>query len=345
MSNLFVTGFDDHDAAGLAYEWVVSGSPTIVSGRTGNCLRCGTGQGVLKALNNTDTIFVGFAFKIATISGTSALGFFTVGDGTRTHLILVVDATGTIALWRCGGSGAGNNSTNVSTLLATSTNTLVANTFYYIEFTCKIHDTTGTYEVKVNGSSVGWIPAASSKDTNNGGTAVAAYVQFCAGVASVNHDFDDIYVNDTAGSVCNGFMGDMRVDFHLPDADGANTGWTPSAGGTHFGTIDENPQNTTDYNSTATLNAKDTLSVEAFKNSGADIAAIQINLLSQKSDAGTCALQTVIRESGADTDSGVSIFPSTGWLVHKTNYSLAVGDGKRVGSGFDACEFGYKKTA
>jgi hypothetical protein len=298
---------------------------------------------IVKSVGGSDTLIVGFAFRLSSLV-TPVGAILGIGDGSRTHVLLIVNNTGTLTLSRSAQTGASNLSTSGANGLASSTNTIVANTWYYIELKVKIHGSTGTAELHVNGSATGWF-TATGLNTQNAGSAIAAYFQFGGTNTSIDCDFDDVYVNDLSGSDCNTFMGDQRVDFHLPDADGANSGWTCSTGTSHYQLIDENPPNTTDYNSTLTLNAKDTMSIEAFKNDGADILAIQINVLAQKSDAGTCAIDTVIRESGVDAVSGLSMFPSTSWRMVRTNYSIGVADTKRLAAGFDAAEWGYQKTA
>jgi hypothetical protein len=351
MANLFMAGFDDHDAAGLAYEWRVGGSPTIVAGGTGNCVRLSatTAHSVylVKSVGvATASLVVGFRYRLSSLAGTSLDVVLELGDGSRPHLVLRQNADGTLAIYRPAVSNTLSFATTAAILLATSSNSIAINTFYYVELAVTIGDSpNGSIALAVNGSTTGWIPTTTSLDTQNSGTALVSYVGWCNGSASsVAFDYDDIYMNDTTGSVCNGMLGDVRVDCHLPTTDGANSDWTPSTGTDHYATIDENPPNTTDYNSTLTLNAVDTVSVEAFKNDGADIFALQVNLLASKSDAGTCGLQAVIRESGVDTPSGVSTYPSTSWQYMRANYSLAVGDAKRAAAGFDAAEYGYSKV-
>jgi len=352
MANRFMAGFDDHDLTTMAYEWqlVNSSGISIVSGRVGNCLRLSTynTQAVVTCCpDGQQTVTIGFAVRFADVSAFGDVGFCLLGDTAVTHLILRLLNGGNIGVYRAN-AGLNNFDPSASTLLATSTTVAVANTWLYIELQATIDDAAGVLKIRFQGASSDEI-SLTSHDTRNGSTALVTRLGFSGfrnGMTNnpVNVDIDDMWVNDANGSDCTGFLGDMRVDFHLPVSDGADTGWTPSTGTDHFATVDENPPNTSDYNTAASTGLTDTFHVENFKNNGADIRALQISLIAQKTDVGPCALQTVIRESGSDSASGTDLYPSTTWAALWQNYSLASADAKRAAAGFNAAEYGVKRT-
>lgn len=347
--NRYMCGFDDVDVTGLGFEMVVGGVPTIEdTGRTGKCIRFpNSGQYAYTVCSpeGQATLYFGFAMRPATLGGIIAA----VGDGNCTHVVFQLNSDGTISAYR-------NVYANISftsgagTLLCTSTAKFSQNSWNYFEGKVTLGDApNGAIAMRFNGGvsddPTGTATGLDTRQNTNGGTTLLSWVGITGTNLVGNHDYDDFWVNDTQGTVCNGFMGDQRIDFHLPKGDGANSAWTPSTGTSHYGTVDENPPNTADYNGTSTLNAVDTLDVEDFKNGGADINAIQMTMVAQKSDAGSCAIQAVIREGGVDTASGVSSYPMISWGAIFQNYSLAVGDAKRSAAGFNAAEFGYKKVA
>ncbi len=350
MANRYMTGFDDHDITTMTYEWslINGGSLSIVSGRVGNCLRCptyNTQAYVTCVPEGQATVTIGFAVRFAAVDQASDVPFFIVGDTTVVHLGLRLMNGGNIGVYRLTGNIGGMG---YGALLATSTTVAVGGVWLPIEIQMTIHDSAGVVKVRFNGSGVDEI-SLTGQDTRNGGTATVTLCGF-SGIrksgdnSPVNVDIDDLWVNDTAGSDCAGFLGDMRVDFHLPVSDGADTGWTLSTGTSHFATVDENPPNTSDYNTAASTTLTDTFKVENFKNNGADIVALQLSYISQKTAVGPSALQAVIRESGTDTASGVDLYPSTTWSALWQNYSLAGGDAKRAAAGFNAAEYGVKRS-
>src|SRR6266702_3468605 len=323
--NRFLCGFDDYDAAHLLSEFAtVTSSPTIVSGRTGSCLRCANGHSVYvtAAPEGDASICVNVAVRFSTLPATPG-NFIVIGDNTNTHVTLAVNSSGTLAVYRSNQSVISGNSpfANINTLLGTGTIALLANVWYWIGLKVTIHDSTGTVDVQVNGA-VDTPLTLTGKDTRNGGTATAVIVGIGQNVSLTSVDFDDFVVNDTSGSTNNDLIADSRVDFHLPNANGSNTAWTRSTGADDYAVIDENPPtDDTDYLSTSTLNAITTVNIQDFKNSGATIAAVQVNLLTRKIDAGTCGLAPVIRIDSTD-NVGTQVNPSTTYAYQRQNYDV-----------------------
>ena len=121
-----------------------------------------------------------------------------------------------------------------ATVLATSTNTLAINTRYHIEVKATIDDAAGTYEVRVNGTATDWIPAATSKDTRNGGNASIGSVRIYSrnandptqGSSATNHKWQDFYVLNTTGAVASDFLGPCRFAILSPAGAGNSAQWT-----------------------------------------------------------------------------------------------------------------------
>jgi hypothetical protein len=353
MANRYLCGFDDVDVTSLGYEWQINDSAyvSIVSGRVGNCLRLGPGPGgdtggnvaVTCLPEGQQTATAGFAVRFSSVATAGPAAFMAFGDTTTTHILLRQMAGGNIGVYRSYGVGDAPFHVAFAALLATSTVAAVANTWITIEVKATIDDSVGAVSLRFHGATTDNV-TLTGVDTRAGSTASITRLMLANGGGQPTVDFDDVWVNDTTGSYCTGFMGDMRVDYHLPVSNGTNNGSTPSTGTDRYATIDENPPNTTDYNTLPTVGLKDTVHVESFKNNGATIYAMQLCMVTQKTDAGACAIQSIIRQSGSDSAGGTDLYPSTTWSTLRQNYSLASGDAKRLAAGFNACEYGYLRT-
>jgi hypothetical protein len=154
---------------------------------------------------------------------------------------------------------------------------------------------------------------------------------------------DDVYILDSSGTL-NDFLGDVRIEAHFPKGPGSSTGWTPSAGANWETTDDQPAPNTTDYNSTTTLNAADTLDVQNLKNTGGTIQGVQMLLYHKKNDAGGSLVAPVVRVGGSDYV-GADFAPSdSSWRYERRVYEKDPTGAAWTESSFNAAEFGYKKT-
>jgi hypothetical protein len=148
---------------------------------------------------------------------------------------------------------------------------------------------------------------ASGVDTRNAGTGLWDRVGLgCNSGSTTFTYYDDFYVCDTSGSAPrNTFLGPVtKVETLYPQTDGvaagSNAGLTPSTGTDHGALVDETPPNQTDYNSSATVGAKDTYNYPSMALTGV-ILGIQTNLYCQKSDGRALGLR---RPAVGSTDYG-----------------------------------------
>jgi len=267
-----------------------------------------------------------------------------VADSGTSQVYVRLNPNLTISLLR---GGAYNSD---GTVLATSTAALTLGVFAYVEFKGVIDPSTGSVSLHVNGVAAGW-PTFSG---NTRATANSTWNSVAVGNAAMdvgtpgvmaNIDLDDLYVLDQSGSApWNDFLGDCRVDPRYPTAAGATTGWTPSAGA-NWSTVKETaPNGDTDYNSTSTVGVTDTFTVQDVAVPGATVYGVQHCLSMKKMDAGACTVAPVVRPSGTDYV-GADITPSTaysyGLAINQTNPATGV---QWTEAGFNAAEFGYKKT-
>lgn len=337
MALRFFDGFDHGDNASHELKYDSGSNFNIVS----SPVRTGTGAALLadassysastKALPASGSAVVGFALYCLNNVGQNG-AFCYVREGTTTHVRLELQS-GKLRVAR--GDG---------TALATGTTTLSPNTWYYIELKTTIHDTTGSYELRIDGVTE---LSASGVDTKNGGTTGQwDRVLFTGlGFGSMYLHIDDLYVCDGSGALNNTFLGAVKVQTLYPQTgNGTNTGLTPSTGTDHGALVDETPANTSDYNSSATVGAKDTYHYPSLTLTGA-VLGVQTNLYVSKSDASARTVCAVVRAGGTDYD-GANVSPLTSWSyfseVRETNPATSAA---WTSAEIAALEAGMKVTA
>jgi hypothetical protein len=233
------------------------------------------------------------------------------------------------------------------TVLATSTTILTAGVWYYIEGHIVIHDTTGSLELRIN-EVVESSMSVSGIDTRNDAAANGDKCdRFYMGDGGTQ--LDDIYINDTTGSVNNGYSGDIAVIGVAPNAAGDNTGLTRGGAdsGSNWGQVDEIPPNdATDYVFGTDTSSYDLYNLPAVSSILATVQSVRLWTKAQKSGAGSASLAHVVKydtdASGtADTEAvGSDVALSTGWAYYAkeydqqpdaTNWSPAKVDALQVG--------------
>lgn len=176
-----------------------AGSPSIVAGRTGTAVKLPSSglpariRYTIPSVNESDTVTVGFAFKISGFGGAEEQFLQLWSDSnTVQHTVINITTTGTIKVMR------GAN------VLAISTATITANTWTYLEVQAKLHDTAGFVTVRMNGTP---IVSVSGVDTRNAGTKTT-YDTLIFPPLYYDLYVDDLYI--LTGSGC-AFKGDQII--------------------------------------------------------------------------------------------------------------------------------------
>lgn len=308
MALLFHDGFDFTSSSAVTIgKW---GAGTL--NYTGTGMRSGIGCGALNQILTANTktftpsgtgVVVGYArFN----SNPSTNDFLQVRENTLVHLALSYDSSGNLVIKRGG------------TVMATTPSPVViVSGWIYVELKALIDDAAGHYDVRIDGVSV---LANAGIDTRNGGTGLWNNILVHgAGINPSTCLIDDMYVLDLSGPApLNDFLGPISVETLSVQTDavaaGSNAGLTPSTGTDHGALVDEQPPNTTDYNSSPTVGAVDTYNLTAKTFSG-PILAIQTNLYVSKSDAAVRSVCGVVRTGGVDYD-GANISPTTTFVTY-----------------------------
>lgn len=345
MSLLFVDSFDHYASGDFLSKWtsIVSTAPTISSGngRNGtNCLRNTTvgsgGRQSHKTVGGTsDTLIIGFAMRQANLPVVGQRTFLELRENSTSHINVRLETSGLISVYRS------------TTLLGTSSAGFTANTYAYFEIKAKVHNTTGTVDVKLNETSV---LSLSGIDTQNGGTGflnaffLSTEMSSGSDTAGQNIDWDDLYVCDSAGSVNNTFLGDVRITCLTPSGAGNSAQFTPSTGSNYQNVDDSTPDGDATYNSSATVGNKDTF---AFTDpaAGGTIKGLQFASYAKKSDAGSRSLAHVTRHSGTDYDEAtVALGTAYAFVMQIQELNPGTAAAWTV-SDLSNAEFGYKVAA
>lgn len=334
---LHMDGFDSYATADLTKKYnSTTGGVTINASsgrRSSGALVFGGGTGTLKKVlaSTYSTLVVGFAFSPTSFHASNNI-FFHFYEGATQHIYLKIDASNKIAVYRGGG-----------TLLGTATNALSSGTFVHLDIKVNIHDSTGSFVLKING---GTEINLSSIDTRNGGTGVIDTVYFGdPGTFAQAFTADDFSICDTSGSTNNNHLGDCRIDTIYPTSDGNYSQFTPSTGTTHYTLVDETAPNTSDYNDGATVGDRDSYGMGNLSAlTSQTIYGVQVNAAILKDDAGAKSAATFVRSSSTNGD-GASVGLGTSQVYLSQIFELDPnGSIAWTESSINAMEAGVKVT-
>ena len=203
MALLFIEGFEQYNdelelGRGGWSGAFSSAIGNIVTGRNGGKAmeNRGTLANVRHGFTATDFFVFGHAFRIQDQLATlNYLTFYSPGNTSM--IVLRITTSGELAILR-----------GTTVLEETVGLNLGADIWYYIELKILIHDSTGTYDLVVDGISV---LSDVNQDTRNGTPTEVNRFDFL-GSGTIDPAIDDIYILDDAGSDNVDFLGDVRVE-------------------------------------------------------------------------------------------------------------------------------------
>jgi len=291
---------------------------------------------IADAFGNHETWIVG-----AYISYTGfANCHFQFVDSATPQVLLYQQADGRLSVYR--GS--------TSNLLGTTTGTMFLNgSKHYVEFKAKVHGSTGTFEVRVDGLSVLSGTGANTQQSANayantirlGGT---TGIPVGAGVY-----YEDVYICDGSGSApCNDFLGDCKVVSTFPTGNGTTSNFVGSDANStdNYLLVYETTPNTTNYLDSLTPNDVDLVNVTDISDTPSVIYGVQTSLYVCKSDAGDVRTVADLIRSGGTNYPGAEKTLGTDWVylceVHEKNPNT---DAAWTKTNFNSAEFGVKMVS
>lgn len=294
MTLLYIDSFDHYAAAQATMKGWTGTAMSIQTGRTGSCARwVGQQVGQRSLPASIGTVIVGFAFRTNSYS-INNVSFLNLLDTGTKHIDLRIDSGGHIYITRNG------------TTLGTCGTVISLNTWLYLELKVNISDTVGAPVIRINNvaETITWVTGTSStQDTRNGANASVNQLQLGSGngSGSVTCEYDDLYICDTAGSVNNDFLGDIRVSALMPTGAGTYTDFTPSTGSNWQNVDDATTNSDTDYNSATTSGLKDTYTYSDLTSAGT-VYGIQHVPNLRKATPGMREVTPIARISSTDYD-------------------------------------------
>ncbi len=294
MSLRYFDGFDFYATGDLAARYhIATGGMRVnpTGGRFGTgAIDCGNGGGnekVAKFFEPQASWVVGFCYKFAY-------------SGYNTILSDLSDANGRQVELRMNASNQLQMTAN-GTVLATGTASLLPNTWYYIEYKATVSDScpANSCQARVGGVLDLTVPAGSDTNPQNSGSASRV---------SLNYEnfhtyqwYDDFYVLDGAGPHNTDFLGDVRVETLLPNAQGVYQDFAVHGAASNYQAVNEATQDgDTTYVYASAVGKTDTYRFPNLVSNPDAIAGMQLITIVRKDDAGSHAMKGLLRIGGAD---------------------------------------------
>jgi len=325
MAIRYLDGFDDYQTADLTKNWTtVIGSATYVliqgSGRTGSRLALLNATGLISVAMTLDaqaTWIIGFAFRVSiNVAPSSAVAFLEILDAGSAQVDLRFMPDNTLRITRAG------------TTLATSTEAILEDTWYYVELKVTIGNA-GSYQLRVNGQD--WIASAVG-DTQATANATGNMIRLNSLYPKiVDLYFDDLYLLDGTGATDNDFWGDVTVLSKFPNGNGATNNFTgQDADSTdNYLNADEKatdfPDEDTTYNESGTVGHIDLYDMEdltGYTEADYDVMGVMATVCAKKSDTGVKTMCVEVRHDSTNYD-GDTFAPSA---TSYANFNQCYGD-------------------
>jgi hypothetical protein len=276
-------------------------------------------------LTTDDTLTLGVAVKFTALGNKRIIGFY---DGGTLGMNVELTVSGELEIYR-----------GITLLDSTSGLGLVIDTWYYIEFQVKCHDSTGEYELRVGQVNVA---SATGVDTKAGSNNY--HTTFDIGITITPSMYvDDLYCLDSTGSDGNDFLGNCKVIRIDPDGDDTANWTTSTPSANHYENVDEAViDDDTSYVEESTTNVTDLYDYESVPSLGT-IYGLQVNTECRETDATTYSIITPIESGGNQYDDSAQSV-SSGTFTTRMRVAGTDPDTGNLWteSGINAAKFGIK---
>jgi len=323
MTLLYTDGFDLQDMALRNWTGSNTTSATTPWGVGSSVQIAGTTNKRNLAAAVTK-VFVGGHARFTTIASLNNMILLYGDAGATNHLILATDASGRLQVTRGG------------TVIATGTTQLLANSWYYIEMSATISDTTGTVEIRVNGSTEATFGPGDTKNAGTNSTIDAVAIGCSAGTAN----WDDFYIGNDQGSANNNFLGMIRVQTLVPSGAGSSTQFTPTAA-PNYSTVNDIPDVTTTYNSDTVSGHRDTFAMGDLTAATSSVLAVQQVMHGKQLDAGVATIKQA-QKSGATVSYGTTKTLTASTVAYFDVFETNPAGGGWTPTNVNAIEAGYE---
>jgi len=317
MSMLFFDGFDGYDGIADAYNYGGWSQVNFYGVNLASVGRSGSGKGVALTADHTMGYSLGSAFS----GKTWYIGFaMKIVSNTTSGIVIEFQETLSSSRFVTQCFLHYNNlekklelkkgDYTYSTVLATSSMSLIEDTWYYIEVKFLCDSVSGVFELKTNESVV----ASYTGNTQYKATDNIASIYF-GGFITADINIDDVYILNSDGAINNTYLGDVQCTLTYPSADYSTT-FTPTGAVSNYLCVDDflgNPDEDTTYVSSSTVGNIDEYSLPNIVAS--EVHAVKVNTRAMKDDVNPRNMKHGIR---------------TGTKANETEYVLGEGYGNYI---------------
>jgi len=342
MSLLYIDGFESYGntsnvvttANVVGNKWVAVSENTmkVQEGRTGGhsiSMETSTTRIIKPDLITTNaTMVVGCGIRVTTVSIDAFYPIWLKIDNTP-GVNLRINTNGSVSVRR------------YTTVLGTSANTglITANTWHYVVLKTLVNNSTGTYEVWIDGNS-----ELSGSGVDTQAHASKAYhngIQLRAGTLSGAVRFDDLYILDGSGSVNNDTLGDKVVSTLRPAGDDT-IDWTAKDGSTHYTEVDEVVfDEDTSYVESETATDQDIYSYGTISGT-ANITGVQVTTECKETEAESFQLRTLAKSTGNTVNGGDQAVGTTDWQGNSVVFEEDPDGSAWISSTINSTKFGME---
>ena len=307
MSLLFFDGCGEYYGSGdMAKVWTdVANSPAVVAaaGRNGGnaIVIANSNETITAAIQDSGTVFMGFGMRKETLTAFTILDIL---SPTNQQLKFELTAAGAITVDR-----------RTSTFLGSTADSLItAQNFHYIEIHMVIGaGTAGSVMIKLDGMEVLNLASINTAGDPFGSLDIAA-IRFAGHTEADGTRFDDVYIcNDQGPAPYNTFLGNIRIDAVVPDADGTTTalGSTfPASPTNHFSKVDEpTPDSDSSYNENTAASQIDLYDYAALPVDAGPVLAVQAMMLGKRVESGDGLARLIARPTGTNFNGATKGLP------------------------------------
>jgi hypothetical protein len=231
--------------------------------------------------------------------------------------------------------------TTTNSPYGTATIELVEGKWYTVDLEMTVSDTVGTIKT--------WIDGVADLDLTGLDTKCAPGV-YVNGVTFAVGELDDIAIGTLSGEAnATAPRKTMQIDCHFPNANGTHREWRRSTGSDDFALVDDTAASTgtSDYLESVAIGDSVSLRVEALKEPGGTIYAVQTTAYLAKQNAGPCVIRPYVLIAGWK-HYGDAWYPSWGtyqFFQYVWDRDPSAGPGAWTEAVFNAAEFGLKRIA
>lgn len=372
MSLIFVDGCSHYSQAFLASKWdVVNNLGTAMTqsvntnGRFGGgaITFTGTGAGVndapwyiQKNYDGVATIVMGFGVQQTATQTTLGGQLLQFLSGGTVQVAIAIMPSGQLRVARSTVAAAGVYLGETDrTVLGTSVSAISSSSYDFIEVKVVIHASAGSVEIKRNGAAFYSLTSINTNIALSGDSSSVMVGGYQANSLGNNYlyglaaNMTDFYLLNTTVDGSDAlnpvdFIGDRHWEPLPPTVDGADTAWTITGSASHFANVDEIPPNTTDYNSTSTLNARDGFTVTTPTGPTTATCLLSATMYIQKNTGGSNEVKGFIRSTVPTYLNGTAFQVPTPWAFRQSFLCSAPAGGAITLANVAAFQIGYIKT-